>query len=470
MTASTRMRFNLLGVTVVGLFLRLFFIWKFPFNQSGDSPFYEQLAGNWLYHGVYGLWLNGQLVPENIRMPGYPALLAAVYAIFGRSVTAVLWVQASIDLVTCFLTAVIAARVAPEASRRRVTIAALWLAALCPFLANYSAATLTEVLTTFLTTLALVVLLRPMALVEVPAHDNRMLVRNTSILGGFLAGLGALVRPETPLLLGAIGLVLVIRCRRPQNWLKLMRAGLWMGLGLFLALLPWAARNWQTMHKVQFLAPRYSELPGEFVPHGFRAWTGTWLWRFHDVYLVPWKIDEEHIRVDQDVPASAFDSLDERARIAELFDRYNQTTTMSPSVDRGFAEVARERTVRHPLRTYVYVPLLRAWTMWTTPRVEILPFTGSIWPIGNSWEDDPMDFSVSASFWLINLAYLGMAIAGAWLARGRPAAAFLVAFILVRTAFFTYVDTPEPRYVLECFPAVCALASQVWARSTIRNP
>jgi hypothetical protein len=34
----------------------------------------------------------------------------------------------------------------------------------------------------------------------------------------------------------------------------------------------------------------------------------------------------------------------------------------------------------------------------------------------------------------------------------------------VRTLFFArFVETPEPRYVLECFPAVIALAAQVFA-------
>ena len=42
----------------------------------------------------------------------------------------------------------------------------------------------------------------------------------------------------------------------------------------------------------------------------------------------------------------------------------------------------------------------------------------------------------------------------------------LIVFILVRTAFFaSFIETPEPRYVLECFPAVLALAAQVFARS-----
>jgi hypothetical protein len=57
-----------------------------------------------------------------------------------------------------------------------------------------------------------------------------------------------------------------------------------------------------------------------------------------------------------------------------------------------------------------------------------------------------------------------MAVVGAWIARRQPSVALLVAFIIIRTAFFTrFVETPEPRYVLECFPAVIALAAQVFA-------
>ena len=41
----------------------------------------------------------------------------------------------------------------------------------------------------------------------------------------------------------------------------------------------------------------------------------------------------------------------------------------------------------------------------------------------------------------------------------RIAAWLLVAFILIRTAFLTTVETPEPRYVLECFPALLALGA-----------
>jgi hypothetical protein len=58
-----------------------------------------------------------------------------------------------------------------------------------------------------------------------------------------------------------------------------------------------------------------------------------------------------------------------------------------------------------------------------------------------------------------------LALAGAWIARRQPGVALLLAFCVVRTLFFArFVETPEPRYVLECFPAVIALGAQVFSR------
>jgi 4-amino-4-deoxy-L-arabinose transferase-like glycosyltransferase len=48
----------------------------------------------------------------------------------------------------------------------------------------------------------------------------------------------------------------------------------------------------------------------------------------------------------------------------------------------------------------------------------------------------------------------------------RAAVLLLASFVLVRTAFLTTVETPEPRYVLVCFPAVIALAAHGLLRRT----
>ena len=461
---SFRMRANALFAALAGLALRFYLVFKFPVGDSGDSPFYIELAWNWLKKEVYGFSINGRLTPVDMRVPGYPAFLAAIFAFAGRSPRAAMLAQAVLDVAGCFVIALIAARLAPEASRRRVTIAGLWLAALCPFTANYSAVVLTEVLVTFLTALALLVLLDANRR-EMPGASATGSTRGFSpwFLGGLIVGFGTLVRPETPLLLAATGTALVARWWRPRNWRKLARAGVLMAAGLALPLVPWAARNWRTLHEVQFLAPRYSTLPGEFAPLGFNSWTATWLWRYGDVYLSIWKLDDEAIPIG-DLPASAFDSPRERARVAALLDQYNNTLTLSPQQDRDFGEIASERTARDPLRTYMKIPLLRSLALWFTPRIEMLPYSGQLRPFATEWDEDREDLVVTLGLIAVNAVYLGLAAIGAWVARGRCGWGILIAFILLRTVYIAgFVETPEPRYVLECFPAVIALAAQAFS-------
>src|SRR5574341_2554878 len=118
-SSGITMRKHLLGAVLAGLALRLFLVWKFPLI-AGDTVIYDQLARNWLDHSVYGLWLNGTLVPVDMRVPGYPAFIAAVFSLFGRSLAALMVVQAFLDMLTCLLAGAIAAWLAPESSRPRV--------------------------------------------------------------------------------------------------------------------------------------------------------------------------------------------------------------------------------------------------------------------------------------------------------------------------------------------------------------
>jgi 4-amino-4-deoxy-L-arabinose transferase-like glycosyltransferase len=470
---SDRFRNHLPWALLAGLALRLFFIWRFP-TTAGDTDVYAQLAKNWLDHGVYGLMSNGQAVPADLRTPGYPAFLIVVYLLLGRGWQAVMLAQALLDLCTCLLTAALAAALVPEAWRGRVAVPALWLAALCPFVANYCAVPLSEVLATFLTVAALLLLLKSVRASNqgvAPGGKSRK-VSAGWLVAGFLTGLGTLVRPETPLLLAAAGVVLLLHWRQRANWPKLLRAGALLVVGLVLPLLPWGARNWMTFHRVQVLATRYAQMPGEFVPKGFYFWTKTWLWRFRDVYAVFWKYDEEPMTIE-DFPSYAFDTAEERARVAALLQDYNEVVSATPEFDQVFAQLAAERTARHPWRTHLGVPLRRSFTIWFTPRIELLPYSGNLWPLDKQWDEDREDFCVTLWFGFLNIVYVSLAIFGLWIAL-RPRStldssflaglAILVAYILLRTAFLTQVESPEPRYVLECFPILCVLGALVWVR------
>src|ERR1700690_161819 len=107
MTFSSKMRLSACLAVLTGLAMRLFFILKFPVQDSGDAPFYIELARNWLKNGVYGVPIGGHLTPVDMRLPGYPAFLAAVFAVFGQSIRPVLVAQALVDVATCGVVAVI---------------------------------------------------------------------------------------------------------------------------------------------------------------------------------------------------------------------------------------------------------------------------------------------------------------------------------------------------------------------------
>jgi len=472
---------NSVAALAAGLCLRLFFALKHPAN-SGDTVLYEQIAANWLHHHIYAMDVQGQLTLVDIRMPGYPAFLALIYALSGRlGEAARLWVmlaQVVVDLLTCLLIAGLAAILALIANAgvrpQRAFLTALWLAALCPFTANYVAVPLTEIFAMFFTTAALL----PLCLLVTRAQNlGWKLGERHWILGSddwyvaacaaLLVGLGTLFRPEAPLLLLAAWLalgVILIRQRESLRWLEMIAL---MAALCAVPLVPWTIRNAVTLHEFQPLAPKNSNLPGELVPYGFMSWEKTWLYRFRDVYLVPWKLNEETIDVNE-IPSRAFDTTAEKERVAMILEQYNNDLTLTPEEDAAFAQLARERTARHPLRTYLWLPASRALTLWFTPRIELLPFSGTVFPLMQSWEDDRIDQSATVGLFLLNIAYIAMAVWGAarlW--RRAPGAragvALLTTFILLRTAFLTTLETPEPRYVLVCYPALLALAAQLFA-------
>src|SRR4029077_18139626 len=216
----TSVRFHAFLAIIVALSLRLLFVFWFP-APSGDSETYISLARFWADHHFYGFLLKGYLVPTDLRMPGYPAFLAGIAMLFGRSIQAILLSQAVLDVITCFLTAALAAALAPAGSRRRVRIIALWLAATCPFLANYTAVVLTEVLVTFLSTAALYCFalgLRQASssytLRDEHAHATPFAF---ALLGAFFTGAATLARPEMPLLLGVAAVVYGLREWKAQG-------------------------------------------------------------------------------------------------------------------------------------------------------------------------------------------------------------------------------------------------------------
>ena len=438
------------------LLLRLVFLIRFPAVVT-DSFFYGDIAKNWLQHGIYGLSGPDEISPTCTRLPGYPAFLALIFAIFGMEhYRTALVVQIIFDLGTCFFCADIARRLLGPT----VAKIAFLLAAVCPFLANYSAAALTETLEIFFTAAALDFAL---------AALQKAAVRLWAVCGA-CCGAAILLRPDGALLLIAITAYLVgkavlskkLPATLPPKYF--VQAALLALLIAILPLVPWTLRNWRTFHRFQPLAPRYANEEDEFVPMGFNHWVKTWMADYTSVEEIYWQVPGSPINAQQ-LPSRALDNAQQRHQTLQLISDYNDEQHISPKLDQRFAALASERIRAHPLRYYLELPVLRILDMWLRPRTEMLPSDSRWW----EFNDEPKWSALAFSFGALNLAYVLCALVG-WLRwRNVQWMGLLTLFVVLRSAFLGTLENPEPRYTLEMYPIAILLAAAALARTNWVN-
>ncbi len=438
--------------TLAALALRLIFFFWFS-RVTNDSFVYGDIAKNWMQHGIYGLSAPDGPAPTFIRLPGYPMFLAAIWAVFGMEhYRAVLFFQIIIDLGTCFLVADMARRMISD----RAAKAAFLLAGLCPFLANYSSAALTETLEIFFTALALDLALRGM-------EDFSKL----RIWAGCGLAVGAtiLLRPDGGLLLSAIGIyllwILITRLRSGESFTPVFYAGVVLSMVATVPLVPWTLRNLHTIHRFQPLAPRYANEEDEQVPMGFNRWVKTWMADYSSTEEIYWAVPGAPMDAAE-LPSRAFDSAEQREETEKLLADYNELTSVTPELDARFAALASERIHHSPLRYYVWLPFVRVADMWLRPRTELLPCDTRWWEFNDDWQWS----ALAVGLGLIGLFYVGMSKLGFLRGRYVPHVGLLLTFVLLRSVFLGTLENPEPRYTLEMYPAVIVLAAAWWGNSS----
>lgn len=522
-----------------------------PNDTPDDGRIYDQIARNVVDRHVYSHDSEPPFAPSLIRMPGYPLFLAGVHALTGHGMTPVRIVQALMDTATCAMIAFVAFLWEPEESRkRRSSIAALLLAAVCPFTTIYVATILTEVPTMFF---AVGMTLTATLALKATSQKKTILLW---IATGLLAGLSVLFRPDSGLFALALGLTLVtatlgrseVKLARPRHEILYRTArtsylGAVFSLAFCLVLVPWAVRNYRVFHLFQPLSPAHAEMPGEFVPRGYLAWVRTWIDDGRYIEPAIWQLDAAPIKLSS-IPDRAFDSAEEKQRVSALFEKYNhpvddepglfadekdsstptgsedqsqqdenaesskseadkaedkkdeanadesdekddeeddddesasadeasdQAVEMTPEIDAGFAQIARERIARHPFRYYVWLPLKRARSLWFDTHSDYYPFQGQLLPL------EDLDYDIHQQYYLpsfaaLTLIYTLLGLAGAWfLWRTRNFNARLwvllaALMIFLRVGFFASLENPEPRYVVEVFPFLCILGGIVAGR------
>lgn len=428
---------------LAGALLRMYCIRHYP-QLQGDPQLYSEFIRNWMTTGVYGFTQGAGVRPTLIRLPGYPLFLGLCFRLFGMdNLQPVLWVQMLVDLCTCGLLSLLARRMAGQ----RAALVALWMAALCPFLAEFTAAGLTETLTLFCTVLAFWALQRWL-------DDPHW--RWVMVLAAALA-YAILLRPDQGLLAAAILPAMLLgkgRAVRRSLFTVIACAVLTV-----LPLVPWAVRNYRVFHVIQPLAPRYANDPGEPNPYGFQRWYRTWAVDYASTEEIYWDYDGDPMDFAS-LPGRAFDSPEQFRETAEVFALYNQTTRHSAAVDARFAVIAQQRVQAHPFRYYIWLPAARVANMLLRPRVDWLPGPLRWW----RWrESSPLAFGRALFFGVVNLALMALAAMGLWTLRHqRDLCALQVAMLaygLLRCALLLTVDNSEPRYTVEFVPLWIVLAA-----------
>lgn len=393
---------------------------------SGDEIEYDRHARNLLAHGTFSGDGSTPPQPRMTRTPGYPIMLAAVYAVFGPGRGALSVIQALLDLAGLLAIAQAALSVGCGRGTRRLIVC---LGATCPFTAAASGQVMTEVVSGLLLCLTMLLLAKR------PPRSWRAVLA----LGSVCAA-AALVRPDMVLLAGITAATFVRKRRQ---------------LALFLAVLlalmsPWAIRNHLSCGQATPLSSRFS-VPRNVQPAGFMSWARTWAWKTDDLSAVIWPYfggDLNSIRL----PDHATDSEEERRRVLALLQSLavrGHAADFRP-VEDEFSRLAAERRWRNPLREFATLPLLRMGRMWISSR------SGGI-------TQDPR---LAKALLALDILFLAAALAGtAWLIERRPSVVWVpLSFVATRTVVFAYLGLFEPRYVLPCFhllfvPAAVAMAS-----------
>ena len=463
---ADRFRFPLapMFLLLLGTVLRVCYI-RHANPVEGDPLLYGNIARNLLEHGVYSFSPATAVRPSPtlIRLPGYPLFLALVFRVFGIfNFAAVRAVQLVLDLVGCLFLAALARLL----FGRRAGLLALGLSALCPFVANYVAAPLTETLTLLAISVSFWAL----------EHWRRATAQEGSAWNGYLAWIGGalavsvLLRPEQGLLCAVVMLAMAAVRVGSGSPMQRLAPVLVVALMVVLPLLPWAWRNWRTFHVVQPLAPHYATDPGEPVPLGFQRWFRSWAIDFASTEEVYWNYDGSPILVS-DLPERAFDSEGQRRATAKLLKDYNETVTPTAELDDRFERLARERIRSHEGRYFVWLPMARLGNMLLRPRTELMNTQLAWW----DWRGNLGQAIFALGYAMLNAGYLIAGVTGAvwWWRTGerssRPLLLAFAAFVALRCALLLTLDNSEPRYTLEFFPLLIVAATAMLQPRAVRR-
>ncbi len=201
-----------------------------------DADGYNRIARNMVYNGAYSYCLSAPLVPECKRTPGYPAFVAAIYAMTNGSVLAVISIQTVLFFGISYLVYLLAL----HKMGRNEAIAAALLAGVSPTFIITSKMLFSETLGVFLFLWSLLLLLR--------VKGWRLL-----FISAILLDFAILVRPSMLSLVIPILIYIWVQ-KRPMGIVPIHIVA-WLILTIM------GSAGWMIRNYVVFKTPQLSSLP-----------------------------------------------------------------------------------------------------------------------------------------------------------------------------------------------------------------
>lgn len=287
-----------ISMIMLGLFLRIAFVFFHPYPDINDAYQYDLIAKNIM--SGYGISQETEppYAPQIDRVPFYPIFMAFIYSMFGHHFIAIRIVQAILSMITAFFVYLIAKVII----RKNDTLSTLPLVGfiltlLCPFLIIFVSILFAETLTAFLITLSLLLFLYGI-------YDNKLIFY---FFSGISIGLAFMTRPEVfafPIILAAAHLFInphKITVRHIATYL----------LPFFLIWSIWIVRNYFAFNKFIPITAQAGTglLVGTYPPNRYiKDFPEEVAEEYSKVRFIP---EEERVDVVLDMEARAFKRITE---------------------------------------------------------------------------------------------------------------------------------------------------------------
>jgi 4-amino-4-deoxy-L-arabinose transferase-like glycosyltransferase len=369
--------------------------------------------------------------PDNFDQPGYPLMVASIYAATDRNRRSVVLFQLLLEMIILLTVWGIArALKLPRAAQRL----AVGIGLICPFVAKYAGLILSEVPATLVICLTCYTFIRA---VQKPSANKYV----WWALAGVLSGISLLVRADLVIVVGLMWAVAIVLPRSLTATVRLKQIGL-LAIALVLTLAPWTARNYLRFERFIPLGTlsNQSRLP-------YVRWMNTWFDDPADLKTFWW--DALTDGPPPSFPADKIPDSDQRIRASNALIEARAQKTLGGDSAQQFQDLATQAARERPIHTFVVVPLKRVIKTWLYPQVNRVPtLMGTRLPF----------FSIQG-LWIVMSVLTIVGVIDA-LRLKQYSVLLLVAVIVGRVALPLISSLgADPRLLVESIPAIYVLSA-----------